>query len=245
MPSEVGTRHKKLTYAISLSCVMASVIVALWFFVPVLESALRIDVRAPWENPDGVTLLSGPSWFLYDQTQKILKTARPINDNGKRALQALLPQDVKDRSYLRAVDELAYSSNQAFASRGVTSLIIALGALCGILGVLSRSISSFVFHACVLEDLDLVVWWPWYLLRPFLGASVGVTLIVLLKSKLIPLDEPDQDVGFWLLGLCILAGFGIDEFTNRLFYMSRTLFGEAEAAPRNGTSPRPQAEPRT
>ena len=58
--------------------------------------------------------------------------------------------------------------------------------------------------------------------------KVGVTLIVLLKSQLITLSEPDQFAGFWLLGLCIIAGFGVDEFVNRLFYLSRTLFGEPE-----------------
>jgi len=223
----VVKKDKKVGYAVLLALAMTASLWVLWLFLPDLERALLINVEVPWENKTGITLQSGPAWFAYDEGKKVLKTGRPIDDNRKRELQALLGQGQKDATYLRAVDQLAYASNQNFESAKITSLIMALGALCGILGVLSRSISSFVFHACIQRDLDLSVWWPWYWLRPFLGASVGVTLIVLLKSKLIAFNEPDAQVGFWLLGLCILAGFGIDEFTNRVFYLSRTFFGES------------------
>jgi hypothetical protein len=225
--TRVWNGYAKWLYAIILAVFMTLSLVVLWCFLPGLQRALLIDIRVPWDNRNNVTLQPGPSWFVYDQARNALRTGRPIDDNRKRELQALVREGPTDRSYLQSLDQLAFDSNEAVDSEKVTSLIMALGALCGVLGVLSRSISSFVFHACVLQDLNLSVWWPWYWLRPFLGASVGVTLVVLLKSRLLPFDEPDQYAGFWLLGLCILAGFGIDEFTNRVFYLSRTLFGES------------------
>ncbi len=227
MTQEMTGGKRKAAFALGLAVVMSMSLAVLWHFLPQLERALSIDVKIEWENKQNLALRSGPSWFVYDKAEKVLRTGRPINDNKKRELLGLLGEAQSDPTYQQAIDKLAYSSNKSVQSQEVMILILGLGMLSGILGVLIRSMSSFVFHACILKDLDLSNWWPWYVLRPFLGAAVGVTLIVLLKSQLIILSEPDQFAGFWLLGLCIIAGFGIDEFINRLFFLSRTLFGES------------------
>jgi hypothetical protein len=219
--------QRKLAYALML---VLSMVIALALFLrllPQLEYALFIDAKADWKNEQNLSPRAGPSWFVYDKAERVLKTARPIDDVQKRELLELIGETGGDRTYQEAIDKLAYLSNQPAQSKQVLFLILSLGIVSGTIGVLIRSISGFVFHACVLNDLDLPRWWPWYVLRPFLGASVAVTMIVLLKSKLIALSEPDQFGGFWLLGLCIIAGFGADEFTTRLFFLSRTIFGES------------------
>ena len=237
---KMNANSVKFVYALFL---IIGIVVSLAFFLcllPQLEVAVSIDAKAEWENKQNLSPRPGPSWFVYDKAEKVLRTGRPINDDKKRELLGLIGETNGDLTYQEAIDKLAYLSNKQTQSKQVITLILYLGILSGILGVLIRSISGFIFHACVLNDLELTRWWPWYVLRPFLGAAVAVTLIVLLKSQLIALSEPDQFGGFWLLGLCIIAGFGADEFTNKLFFLSRTIFGESTGentkSPNEGTN---------
>ena len=92
------------------------------------------------------------------------------------------------------------------------------------LGVMIRSLSSLIFHASE-KTLDMTIWWPWYYLRPTMGLGIGVTIVVLSKTKLLVIDSPGELTGFWILGICILAGFAVSEVTDRLYYSANTLFG--------------------
>lgn len=125
-------------------------------------------------------------------------------------------------TYAAAVDELTYNSNKEIGN--VFHLILVLGGLGGVLGVMIRSLSSLVFHASQ-KTLDMTIWWPWYYLRPTMGLGIGVTIVVLSKTKLLVIDSPGELTGFWILGLCILAGFAVSEVTDRFYYSANTLFG--------------------
>lgn len=207
-----------------LSVLTIVVIVLYILFVDKLNNKLDVEFEVKWDNSTSVDLNPGPIWFRYDKLRDILEASKPITSEEKYKLLFLYPKErPADVSYISAIDNLAYISN--IKLKGIFWLVIILGALGGVLGVMIRSLSSFVFHLCYLKDLDMNGWWSWYYLRPTMGAGVGVTVVVLSKSKLLNINPPGELTGFWILGLCILAGFAISEVTDRLYFTANTIFG--------------------
>jgi hypothetical protein len=128
-------------------------------------------------------------------------------------------------SYREAVDALAYSSASNDGTL-IASLLI-LGGFAGVIGVQVRSITNFVGHACFKKDIDLAIWWPYYLLRPVTGFVLGAILVIVVQAGIFrSLDDTANTTLAWV-SLAFLAGFGEEEFSQRLRLLSKTLFGEA------------------
>ena len=87
---------------------------------------------------------------------------------------------------------------------------------------------NFVGVACYTENLDLLRWWPYYVLRPLTGFILGVILIAVVQGGYFTLGAASPISSLAWGGIAFLAGFGEQEFTQRLRQLTKTIFGEAK-----------------
>ena len=220
-------KKSDIIHGMILSVITMAVTFYYFTLIISLNDALKNDFKASFKNEKAVELNSGPIWFFYDKTNGQILSTKPISKEDKYTLLSLYPgNEVAPPSYVTAIDELAYNSNKE--TKGTFHLILFLGSLGGVLGVMIRSLSSLIYHSCFQKDLDMKIWWSWYYLRPIMGIGVGITIVVLSKTKLSIIDSAGELTGFWILGSCILAGFAISEVTDRLYYASKALFGASD-----------------
>lgn len=217
---------KNLIHAFVLSLLTIFIIIVYYQHVVCLNNELKKEHVVKFDNNDRVEIDAGPVWFIYDKKDRELLSIKRITNEDKLLLVSLFPADNTNsesyKEFITAIDKLAYLSNKEIDK--VFSITLILGALGGMLGVMIRSLSSFVFHASS-KDLDMDTWWPWYYLRPIMGLGIGITIIILSKSSLLQVESTGELSGFWILGICILGGFAVSEVTDRLYYSANTLFG--------------------
>ena len=215
-----------IIHAAVLCIVTISIIFLYYFSAQKLNEELKKEYVVSFENVDKIDINSGPVWFIYDQNNKKLSSIKKLSNEDRLLLISLFPTEnansVTYKNYSIAVEKLAYISNKGIDN--IFNITILLGVLGGVLGVMIRSLSSFVFHATK-RTLEMILWWPWYYLRPIMGAGIGLTIIILSKSSLLNIETTGELSGFWILGVCILAGFAVSEVTDRLYYAANTLFG--------------------
>ena len=82
--------------------------------------------------------------------------------------------------------------------------------------------------ACYSGDLDLVVWWPYYVIRPVTGFILGVILVSVVHGGYFTLGAGSPVSTLAWAGIAFLAGFGEQEFTQRLRQLTKTIFGESK-----------------
>lgn len=128
------------------------------------------------------------------------------------------------QSFEFAIGDLAY---RATRQNDLLPTLMLLAGLAGAVGAQLRSASSFVY-ACKKDYLDVRLYWPWYLLRPLIGFVVGVIVVVLVKGGLFMASDSSAttQVDMWWLGLAIIVGFGSEGFTDKLYLIGKTIFGE-------------------
>lgn len=174
--------------------------------------------------------LSGSSInLLYDKTNGNLRYAGLVDEEAKKSLVDVVrdvPSNLKDKKqiYLMAVDKMAFDSSQKQGD--LTLLLLMFGGIAGVLGVQLRSIVNFVGHACFKNDLNPAQWWPYYVIRPLTGFILGLALIAIVQSGFISLPTVAARRVLWWAALAFLAGFGEEEFTQRLRSVSKSIFGE-------------------
>jgi len=213
-----------IVHALILCLITVALIACYFINLNKLNSELKKDFNVPFANTEAIELRSGPIWFYYDRNKQTLSATKPISKEDKFTLLTLYPQDkVISPSYASSIDELAFISNKEVSN--IFYLILTLGSIGGALGTMIRSLSSMVYHACIQKDLDMDAWWHWYYLRPIMGVGLGVTIVVLSKTSLLNINSPGELTGFWVLGICILAGFAVQEVTDRFYYTAKSLFG--------------------
>jgi hypothetical protein len=88
-----------------------------------------------------------------------------------------------------------------------------------------RSLTAFVGNACFKNTLNLVIWWPYYVLRPFTGFILGIVVVVIVQGGFLAVGSTAPNGTLWWVAVPILAGFGDDEFTQKLRQLTKTLFG--------------------
>ena len=186
-------------------------------------------VAVYWDSgTDSINLLPGPNWFLYDSKVDSIKSLKAINNEEKQALLKLAPDSVQSlNSFIQAIDRLAFESNRLHQNIYYTILLIA--AICGALGVQLRSMNNFIGVACYKNNFDFRIWWPWYLMRPFLGVLIGPILFILFEGKLMPLTTSSTYSNVLLIAICILAGFGSEDFLFMLRNLSKRVFGSKKS----------------
>ncbi|MBK8564539.1 MAG: hypothetical protein IPN76_14700 [Saprospiraceae bacterium] len=146
-----------------------------------------------------------------------------IDDDGKEKLLGLYnPDSTGFNSYKIAVEELTFHSNTLPKPSYLLTLLI--GGLAAVIGVQIRTIHRFVYRACYVQDMNIHVWWPWYVMRPIIGFLLGCTVVLLAQVNLLTVTGDKSSLYFWI-GFAVLAGFGTPDVVDKLHQLSITLFG--------------------
>jgi hypothetical protein len=194
-----------------------------------VDGYIQRENRVYWQAPAGFTLRPGPTKFWYDATQNQLVHVGIVDQKEKLDLIGLASAPVEQppsadlKSYWAAIDQLAFVSNENLG--GLLIGLLVLGGLAGVLGVQLRSLVNFVGHACYTNSLDVVIWWPYYALRPFTGFLLGTIIVVVVQAGFIAAGGGAPGGTLWWASVAFLAGFGEQEFTQRLRQLTKTLFG--------------------
>jgi hypothetical protein len=199
-----------------------------------VEHGLHRETRVSWTASDSVQLKPGPTTFWYDSEHKQLVSIGVIDAKEKEELLALYPAASGNSSdgesgYKAAIDALAFASNQTLSGLAVALLL--LGGLSGAMGAQLRSITAFVGNACYTLNLDVVTWWPYYLLRPFTGFVLGIVVVVVIQAGFLSVGNGTPSETLWWVAVAILAGYSDDEFTQKLRQISKAIFGAKESTP--------------
>lgn len=185
----------------------------------------KISVEVSWANKDSLSLNNYPTWFYYNNARNVLISNRVISDSNKVSLLKLA--DVKHKGYneFRAsINNLSYSSNKLQSELFILLLYIA--GCAAVVGVQIRSLFNFIGNFSYKRELDIPVWWPWYVLRPVMAFVVGGLIIVLAKAKLFNASTIDDNI--YAVAIAAIAGFGIEDAIGRLRDISKALFGKLE-----------------
>jgi hypothetical protein len=226
-----GTTYQKLgVFAFLL--VFGFLMLWLWFDqVGRVQGLASAEVSAPWDQPAGVVLTSGPPAFRYDRDSKKLLFRGLMDATQKDALVKLVPsgKDAQGTAaaagYQEAIDQLAYLSNNRHDY--FIWKIFLLGGISGILGVMMRSLFNFVRITCFENKFDWHRWWPWYITRPILGFFLGLVCILFVQADLFqPTGKANANLSWWI-GIALLAGFASDDFVEKIRLIGQTLFGDA------------------
>lgn len=204
--------------------IVVSTIIAVWLFANVFQriESYRLKTEVKWENKADYQLDAGPAWFLYRQNEDVLVAIQAVDDAAKETLLKLYDQDsVGYPAYQNAIEELAFETQNAPKPSYLLTLLI--GGIAAVIGVQIRTIHRFLLRACYAYDLNIKIWWPWYVMRPVVGFLLGCAVILLAQVNLITIAHEDSSVFFWI-GLSILAGFGTPDVVDRLHKVSETLF---------------------
>jgi hypothetical protein len=225
-----ATTGQKIGLVVGLF-VASILLLVVWFSaLGEVQSQASAEFSVSWTPAADVVLKPGPPSFRYDSHSKKLIYHGLIDADRKAELAKLVPDDKAASqsadggpSYWGAVDELAFDSNSA-REKLILSLFL-LGGISGVVGVLMRSIFNFVIIACFKNVLDWHRWWPWYIARPLLGFFLGLVCVLFIEADLFrPGGKAPAAIAWWV-GIAILAGFGADDFVERLRLLSQTLFG--------------------
>lgn len=225
-----GNTSHKLAAALMLIISTACLIYGWFFVLRFIETNLQIENTVEWQAPPDIALQSGPVAFWFDRKNNKLVYKGIIDTPQKSALVSLLKADDvgKDKKtlygYWAAIDKLAYESNKVLSR--FTLYLLLLGGISGVLGVQLRSLNNFVGITSYKDELNVPRWWPWYVIRPFSGFILGMIVVVIVQIGMITPGETVPRSTLWWVGISLLAGFGADEFTQRLRLLSQTLFGE-------------------
>ncbi len=150
-------------------------------------------------------------------------TLKAIDDSTKVKLLTLYSKDSTGfDAYKNAIEELSFATQEVPKPSYLLTLLI--GGLAAVLGVQIRSMHRFVLRACYVQDFDLSVWWPWYVMRPVMGFLLGCAVVLLAEVNLLGIQTDNPSLFFWI-GLAIITGFGAPDVVDRLYLLSKTLFG--------------------
>jgi hypothetical protein len=213
--------------------------------IDAMSAYSTIVTSQPFTMPQGASLKVASSIFHYDPEKKALVSVGPIDGARKKDLAALLSvadpahEDAIRMSYLAALDKLVVASRSD--SRGSVLMLLIVGGLSGLLGVQLRSLTNFIGNACFKNDLDMPRWWPYYFVRPFIGFLLGMVIVIVVQAGLYQTNVGFTTETIWWVAISLLAGFGADEFTQRLRLISQTLFGESKRPPEEPKSQLPSS----
>lgn len=228
-PHPATTKQKFLLFIV-LVAITLIVILSGQRAVSLVDENLTREYRVDWIVPPDVSVKPGPVSFWYDSTKRQLVHIGVVDQKRKLELLELISSDSQDLAkqhrnmYWAAIDKLAFSSNEGLS--GLLVSLLFLGGISGVLGVQLRSLVNFVGNACYTNSLDLVIWWPYYFVRPFIGFILGVIVVVIISAGFFVASGAAPSGTLWWASIAFLSGFGEQEFTQKLRQLTKTLFGE-------------------
>lgn len=225
-----ATQIQKIWLVILLLCATA-LFVLLWLWcIDTVDAKFHKETRVSWGEASDAVLEPGPPTFFVDHGHKEIVFIGTVDKNTKSELLKLCDENSKEivNSYRVAVEKLSYESNRHL--NNYLYLVLALGGISGVIGVSLRSLINLIGNACYKDRLDIIRWWPWYVVRPAYGFILGVLIVVLVRAGAISTGNIVSLDTFGWVALASLAGFGADEFTQRLRSLTQTLFGHADSS---------------
>ena len=217
--------HLKTNELIGLAIgIIALTFLIVWAFYYAYNKleGYNVDIEVEWPNSNDILLENSPHWFLHDSAT--IKTLKQIDAQDKLLLLSLLEKDsLIYPAYSKAIDKLTFISNKA--SRIPFSLILIIGGISAVIGVQIRTMFDFVGRACYKKNIELKVWWPWYVVRPFLGFLVGGVVIVFIEASILKSAINYNVSNLFLVGVTVLAGFGVTDVVDLLRKLSKKIFG--------------------
>lgn len=238
----------KTTVWSALLLIVTTIVVALIWLksIDALSLYSITQTSQPFTMPQGASLKVASSIFHYDPQKKALVSVGSIDGVRKKDLAALLTvadqaqEETIRANYLAALDDLATASRKD--NRGAILMLLIVGGLSGVLGVQLRSLTNFIGNACFKNNLDMIRWWPYYFVRPFSGFLLGMIIVIAVQAGFYQTNVGFTTETIWWVAISLLAGFGADEFTQRLRLISQTLFGESGPKPQQSkTNPTPNS----
>lgn len=221
------TNNKPGTKIMAAYLIIVSGLLIWWFICIQRDLSTNNSCYAvSWENTDTLCLKSGPSWFIVDNKSDSIKSLKVIDDEDKKKLLALYTGNDSCSTYPNAIDQLAFKSNKETSSRYY--MILLLTGVCGMMGVMLRTINNFIGVACY-KVLDLEIWWPYYTVRPCMGFFIGPILYSILDGKLLTIGSGSTGSNVYLIAITILAGYGTEDFLDMLKNLSKRLFRSNDA----------------
>lgn len=221
----------------TLLFVIGTVIITSILIFYFLETRKKLDNAKTcysvfWKNTDSTEIKSGPNWFLYDCKSDSIKSLKSISELEKSQL-LNLASNAKNNcdSFNKAIDLLSFKSNSE--NNGSYYLLLIISSICGAIGVQLRTINNFIGVACFKNDFNYKVWWPWYVLRPLIGALIGSILFTLVDGNLYSTPTEAGYSQTLIIAMSILAGFGSEDFLNLLRNLSKRFFGTQKGEEKN------------
>lgn len=227
-----GARCQSISLAVWLISSTVPLVIVTGSAVYWAQSAMLGTTSAKVGDLGGLALDGAPAALAYNRAKGELSYRGVIDDAIKRKLTDVVSNapatEATRKTYLTAVDRISQES--IGGGNKVVLFLLLLGGLSGTLGVQLRSLTNYVGHACFKGDLDVSIWWPYYVVRPVTGFVLGLALIAVVQSGLLSTSATSTDRVLWWAALALLAGFGEEEFTQRLRLVSKTFFGEKPSA---------------
>jgi hypothetical protein len=230
-PLKPATFGQKVWVSIALVLTTLIVVGLAKNAVSTVDGYILRENSVTWQAPSGFTLKPGPTTFRYDAAKSQLVHIGVIDQKEKLELIGLVSATVEQppseemKSYWAAIDQLAFVSNRQLG--GLLISLLYLGGLAGVVGVQLRSLVNFVATA-VSGNLDIVIWWPYYALRPFTGLLLGMIIVIVVQAGWFAAGSGAPSGTLWWASIAFLAGFGEREFTERLRQLTKALFGDSK-----------------
>jgi len=215
--------------------IIALTIISSLLFIAFVVALITLNERqrnlvypsVKWSNPANVELSSYPPWFLYDRKDKQIKTRVVMDEKMAFELEKIYPISTDSTHFAefrQAVSKLAFISTDMKGS--YYWLLLLVSGLASVVGVLIREILDLIRHYCYEKDLDFKTWWPWYLLRPFVGFMIGIMLILFSGTDLL-INSVGDSSETYLIAIAIIAGISVEDVMFRIRKVSQVLFGNS------------------
>lgn len=213
---------------IVLLAVTAFICIIAFLFTLISMNDQQRNIAAPqvkWLNPGNVELSGYPSWFLYDQEAKLIKTRAVIDERMKMELEKTFPVQSDSTNFVefkQAVNKLAFESSEIKGN--YFWLLLLVTGLAAVVGVFIREILDLIRHHCYEKDLDFKIWWPWYFLRPLVGFMFGIIVVLFSGTELL-FSSADGSGDTYLIAIAIIAGISVEDVMFKIRKVSQVLFG--------------------
>ncbi len=222
-------RARNQPYIISLAISSAVIMIAFLAFLIVLNNRQRslVSPSVQWLNQGKIELSSYPSWFLYDKKDNSIRTRAVIDEKMKTELEKIYPWKSDSSNYVgfrQAIEQLAFKSAEMKGS--YYWLLLLVSGLAAVVGVLIREILDLIRHYSYEKDLDFRIWWPWYLLRPFVGFVIGIMVILFSGTDLL-ISSGNNNSEIYMIAISIIAGISVEDVMFKIRKVSQVLFGNS------------------
>lgn len=230
-PTNPSSLKSMLFFAFLLITITSASLYAGFVTIQKIQELLSTEFSVFWKMPSYTELKSGSILLHYHQSNNSIKHIGPISQVEKEKILTLITSSSKKeqdnkkavQEFTSAIDELTYQSN--LKNREISGLTLLLGGIIGLIGAMVRSMNNFIGVACFKRELNLTVWWPWYILRPFIGVVLGSLIITMSQSNFFFSSEAVAKNIFWWASASFIAGFGSSDFLEKLRLISQTFFG--------------------